>query len=133
MRFTISSHEHKELIDITDQVQKCITQSKVKEGICNVFVTHATAAVIINENYDPNICLDFIKAIDQAIPDHNNYLHDSVDNNAQAHIKAAIIGPSETIPVKGGQLVLGTWQSLMFVELDGPRKNRNIEVTVVSS
>ena len=133
MQFTVSSNQHKECIDITTQVQDCVSQSDVKDGICHVFVCHATAALIINENDDPNICTDFVKALDKAIPEHAGYLHDRVDNNAQAHILAAILGPSETIPVRDGHLVMGTWQSLMLVELDGARKNRKVEVTLVSS
>jgi len=133
MDFTIKTKEDIEIIDITDQVQACIDKSKVREGICQVFVRHATAAIIINENADPNICTDFIKALEKAIPKHNNYLHDKIDNNAGAHIKSALIGPSETIPIKNGALHLGTWQSIMLVELDGPRSTRNVSVVCLSA
>jgi secondary thiamine-phosphate synthase enzyme len=92
---------------------------------------HATAAIVISENADPNICVDFIKALDKAVPDHAGWLHDRIDNNAGAHIKSALLGPSETVPVENGDLLLGTWQSIMLVELDGPRSSRKIAVTVV--
>ncbi|MBW2990423.1 secondary thiamine-phosphate synthase enzyme YjbQ [Candidatus Woesearchaeota archaeon] len=131
MNFTISSTKKQELIDITDQVNELVIKSKVKNGICNVFVAHATAAIVINENYDPNVCTDFLNALNKAIPDNAGYLHDKVDGNAGAHIKAAILGPGETIPVENNKLKLGRWQNLMLVELDGPRSDRNVEVRVV--
>ena len=125
----ISTKAHNELIDITKEVEKIVSESKVKQGLCNVFVTHATAAILINENYDPNLRDDIIKALNQTIPERNNYKHDQIDNNAASHIKAAIIGPSETIPIKDNKLYLGTWQSIAFCEFDGPRTNRKIIVT----
>ncbi len=132
MKITISTSKKQELIDITDKVNELVKKSKVKEGICNVFVTHATAAIIINENYDPNVCIDFLNALNKAFPDHAGYLHDKVDNNAGAHIKAAVLGPSETIPIENGKLKLGRWQSIMVVELDGPRSNREVEVRILT-
>ena len=74
-----------------------------------------------------------IRALDQVIPDHDNWLHDRIDNNAQAHIKSALLGPAETIPISDGDVLLGTWQSIMLVELDGPRQQRKISVTCVPS
>jgi secondary thiamine-phosphate synthase enzyme len=91
-------------------------------------VTHATAAIVINENYDPNVCEDVLDALGKLIPE-GVWRHDRVDNNAAAHIKSAILGPGETIPVREGKLVLGTWQAIMLVELDGPR-DRRVVVTV---
>ncbi|HHI04055.1 MAG TPA: YjbQ family protein [Candidatus Woesearchaeota archaeon] len=125
----ISTKAHNELIDITKEVEKIVSESKVKQGLCNVFVTHATAAILINENYDPNVMEDIVNALNKIIPEHNNYKHDKIDNNAASHIKAAIIGPSETIPIKDNKLYLGTWQSIAFCEFDGPRTNRKIIVT----
>ena len=128
----ISTKAHNELIDITKEVEKIVSESKVKQGLCNVFVTHATAAILINENYDPNLRGDIIKALNQTIPERNNYKHDKIDNNAASHIKAAIIGPSETIPIKDNKLYLGTWQSIAFCEFDGPRSNRKIIITITN-
>jgi len=128
----ISTKAHNELIDITKEVEKIVSESKVKQGLCNVFVTHATAAILINENYDPNLRDDIIKALNQTIPERNNYKHDQIDNNAASHIKAAIIGPSETIPIKDNKLYLGTWQSIAFCEFDGPRSNRKIIITIIN-
>jgi len=128
----ISTKEHNELVDITKEVEKIVSESKVKQGLCNVFAAHATAAILINENYDPNVREDIINALNKIIPEHNNYKHDKIDNNAASHIKAAIIGPSETIPIKNNKLALGTWQSIAFFELDGPRSNRRVIITITN-
>ncbi|MBN2052142.1 YjbQ family protein [Candidatus Woesearchaeota archaeon] len=131
MNFIISTNKKQELIDITDQVNALVVKSRVKEGLCHVFVKHATAAVIINENDDPNICIDLINALNKAFPDNAGYLHDSIDGNAGAHIKAAVLGPSETVPVTNGRLDLGRWQAVMLVELDGPRQ-REVFVSILN-
>ena len=123
---SFESSSHTEAIDITSAVEEVVHKSDVVEGICQVFTPHATAAIILNESADPNIGTDLHNALRNAIPDHNNYLHDRIDNNAASHIKAAILGPSETLPVHQGKLVLGTWQAVMLVELDGPKKRRVI-------
>jgi secondary thiamine-phosphate synthase enzyme len=121
--------QHKyQMLDITAQVADIVHVAKLDEGICSVYVTHATAAVVINENDDPNVCLDVLDALDKLIP-AGRWRHDRVDGNAAAHIKAAVLGPGETIPVRGGRLLLGTWQAIMLVELDGPR-DRRIVVTL---
>jgi secondary thiamine-phosphate synthase enzyme len=117
-----------EMIDITDRVQRVVRESGVSEGICLVYVPHATAAVIINENADPNVCKDILDALGRLIPD-GTWLHDRIDNNASAHIKASVLGPSEAVPVRSGRLRLGTWQNIMLVEFDGPR-DRSVEVVV---
>ena len=126
--FHIRSQRKYEMIDITRQVSDIVQQAKLSEAICSVYVTHATAAIVINENDDPNVCLDVLDALDKLIPD-GVWRHDRVDGNAAAHIKSAILGPGETIPVRDGKLLLGTWQAIMLVELDGPRQRR-IVVTV---
>lgn len=128
--FYLSTKKKQELIDITDRVNSIIGKSKVDNGICNVFAAHATAAIIINENWDPNICLDLLDALNKNVPS-GIWRHDKIDGNADAHIKSAILGPSETMPIKNGELQLGKWQSIMMVELDGPRKDRKIIVTII--
>ena len=127
--FGISTSKKQELIDITGKINSIVTKSKIKQGLCNIFAAHATAAIIINENYDPNICLDLLNSLNKLIPS-GIWKHDKIDGNADSHIKAAILGPSETIPIKNGELQLGQWQSCMLAELDGPRQNRKIIVTV---
>jgi len=133
MKIIVSTNKKQDLIDITERVNDLVRKSGVEEGVCVVFVRHATAALIINENYDPHICIDFLNALNKAFPEHAGYLHDKVDNNAAAHIKAAILGPGETIIIEKGKLKLGTWQALMLVELDGPRSNREVEVRIIKT
>lgn len=127
---TLSTSKKQELIDITEKINSIIKKSKIKNGICNVFAAHATAAIIINENYDPNVCLDLLDALNKLIP-AGVWRHDRIDGNADAHIKSSILGPSETIPIKNNKLDLGQWQNAMFVELDGPRHNRKIIITIL--
>ena len=117
-----------ELIDITHLVEKAISDSKIKSGLCTIYVPHTTAAVTINENADPSVRRDIIAELNKVIPFDDNYSH--LEGNAAAHIKASIIGPSETILVNGGSLVLGTWQGIYFCEFDGPR-NRKVIIKIV--
>jgi secondary thiamine-phosphate synthase enzyme len=117
---TIHTRKTQEMIDITSQVGEVVRQAGVANGLCLVYVPHATAAIVINENADPNVCQDILDALTRMVPE-GAWRHDRVDNNAAAHIKATILGPSEAVPVQEGILRLGTWQSLMLVEFDGPR------------
>jgi secondary thiamine-phosphate synthase enzyme len=117
-----------QVIDITSQVAEIVENSGVSEGTCLVYVRHTTAAITINENADPNIGVDLIEALNRLIPE-GIWQHDKIDNNGAAHVKASLIGPSETIPVRDGKLLLGRWQAVMLVELDGPR-DRQVVVTV---
>ena len=117
-----------ELIDITHLVEKVISESKIKSGLCTIYVPHTTAAVTINENADPSVRSDIIKELNKIIPFDDNYSH--LEGNAAAHIKASMIGPSETILVDGGSLVLGTWQGIYFCEFDGPR-NRKVIIKII--
>jgi len=125
MELKIQTKNREEIIDLTQQVTDIIRQSKIKEGICYIFVPHATAAITINENYDPAVCEDFLNALRKIAP-KGIWKHDKVDGNADSHIKAAIIGPSESIPIKNSRLCLGKWQGIMFCEFDGPRERKII-------
>ena len=118
----------REMVDLTARVVEIVARSGLAEGLCSVYVPHATAAVVINENDDPNVCTDVLDALDRLIP-AGIWRHDRVDGNAASHIQATLLGPGETIPVKDGRLQLGTWQAVMLVELDGPRERR-VLVTV---
>jgi secondary thiamine-phosphate synthase enzyme len=124
----IRTRQKREMIDLTPQVARIVAEAGVDEGLCHVFVMHATAAIVINENDDPNVCVDTLDALDKLVP-AGVWRHDRVDGNAASHIQAAVLGPGETIPVRQGALVLGTWQAVMLVELDGPR-DRTVVVTV---
>ena len=128
----VSSDNHHQIIDVTDAVTAIVRDSGVTDGLCTVYIPHATAAITINENDDPNIGVDLLRALDEAVPQNNKWLHDRIDGNAAAHIKAAIVGPSETIPIADGRLTLGTWQNIFVCELDGPRRSRNVVVTILS-
>lgn len=124
----IRTTKKRELVDITSKVAAVVAESRLAEGLCNVYVAHATAAIVINENDDPNVCLDVLDALDRLIP-AGIWRHDRVDGNAASHIQAAILGPGETIPVRDGRLCLGRWQAIMLAELDGPR-DRRVVVTL---
>lgn len=126
--FSIKTSKRQELVDITDEVNSIVKNSKVKEGLAVVYTPHATAAITINENYDPNVCVDILNALTKLIP-AGVWKHDRVDSNADAHIKSAIVGPSEAIPIRNGKLTLGTWQALMLADFDGPR-NRKVIVSI---
>lgn len=120
---SFSSSKKQEIIDITPEIKEIVEKSDTKEGICVVYTPHATAAIILNENYDPNIMLDTLDALDNIIP-QGKWKHDKIDGNGAAHIKSSIIGPSESIIIRDGKLLLGQWQDIMLCDFDGPRQRR---------
>ncbi|MFA4910481.1 MAG: secondary thiamine-phosphate synthase enzyme YjbQ [Desulfobacteria bacterium] len=120
--FSVKTAQRTEMLDITRQIQKAVTESKVRDGICCVFVPHTTAAVTINENADPNVARDILMKLGKVIPPDDKYSH--TEGNSDAHIKTSLVGSSETIIVEDGKLVLGTWQSVFLCEFDGPRSRR---------
>lgn len=124
-----SSSKRIEIIDITTDINQILAGCKINEGIINIFAVHSTAGIVINEN-ESRLIGDFKNSLEKLIPENNNYGHDRIDNNADSHIRAFFIGSSETIPFSGKSLSLGTWQSVFFVELDGPR-NRKFVVTII--
>jgi secondary thiamine-phosphate synthase enzyme len=116
-------------VNLTQRVRAEVKASGIDNGLCNVFVPHTTAAVTINENTDPDVQTDILNALERAVPSTAQY-YKHEEGNAHAHAKAAVVGSSETIPVQGGKLQLGTWQSIYFCEFDGPR-NRKVVITVI--
>lgn len=116
----VSTGARTEFIDVTGKVQQVIKESGVKDGTCTVYVPHTTAAVTINENADPSVRRDILSSLNRLIPFDDNYSHS--EGNSAAHIKASIIGSSETIIVVDGRLALGTWQGIYYCEFDGPRR-----------
>jgi secondary thiamine-phosphate synthase enzyme len=108
---------------LTRQVADVVERAHVDEGLCTVFVPHATAAIVINENADRGFRQDLVHALAKLFPD-GVWEHDKVDDNGAAHLKAALLGPSETIPIRGGRLLLGAWQGIALVECDGPRERQ---------
>jgi secondary thiamine-phosphate synthase enzyme len=119
---TIKTNTRAQILDITAQVQKVVSESGITEGLCCVFIPHTTAGVTINENADPSVRQDIIMELNKVIPFDDNYSH--LEGNSAAHIKASIIGPSVNIPVKNNNLLLGTWQGICFCEFDGPRTRK---------
>lgn len=126
----IKTAKKEEIVDITSEVQKVVEKSKIKEGLCLVYAKHATAAIIINENADLGVCEDIISSLKKIVPEHANYKHDCIDNNASSHIKSSLVGPGKVIPVKNNHLELGRWQGIALAEFDGPRE-RQIIVQII--
>jgi secondary thiamine-phosphate synthase enzyme len=119
------------LVDITDRVKGAVSNSGIRNGIVTVYVQGATAAVMIQENWDESVQTDVVNFLGQIIP-HGVWLHDRQDGNGDAHLKAGLVGPSETIPVIDGGLGLSTWQNIFLCEFDGPRSDRRVVCTVIS-
>ncbi len=128
----ISTNKHNGLYDITDKVKKVIGASGVSTGIASIYVQGATAAIMIQENWDDSVQNDVITLLKKLIPS-GVWEHDAQDNNGDSHLKAGLIGPSETIPIVDGKLGLSTWQNIFVCEFDGPRNIRNIVVTVLQT
>jgi secondary thiamine-phosphate synthase enzyme len=125
---SVKTSKRVELLDITHLIEKVISESGIKSGLCTLFVPHTTAAVTINENADPSVKSDIVNELNKVIPFDDNYSH--LEGNAAAHIKSSLFGASETIMVDGGRLLLGTWQGICFCEFDGPR-SRKLMVKIV--
>ncbi|MEJ2108411.1 MAG: secondary thiamine-phosphate synthase enzyme YjbQ [Acidobacteriota bacterium] len=121
--FSIRTLQHGQFLDITDKIQSCVDEMKLQDGLVTVFVPHTTAGVTINENADPDVIADILKALEDAVPWKAGYRH--LEGNAAAHVKASLMGSSVQLIVEGGRLQLGTWQSVFFCEFDGPR-SRNV-------
>jgi len=129
-KLMINSSKRTEIMDITSKVQLVIDKSQIQNGIINIFSKHSTSAIVVNEN-ERGLLSDFEKILENLIPVHNSYKHDIIDNNADSHLKSFFIGSSESIPINDKKLAIGTWQSIFFIELDGPRNNRTIELTIM--
>ena len=109
-------------VDITARVRQIVRESGIEEGLCVVYCPHTTAAITINENADPDVVRDLKLALADIFPDRRDFKH--AEGNSAAHLKSSAIGASETIPVAGGTMALGTWQGIYFCEFDGPRTRR---------
>jgi len=120
--FTVRTKSRNETVNIDREVMAAIKESGVKNGTCTVFIPHTTAAVTINENADPAVQRDILTKLSSLIPQSEGYAH--MEGNSDAHIKASLVGSSETLIISGGRPMLGTWQSVFFCEFDGPRTRR---------
>jgi len=130
MQFTIQTTRKDEVIDITDDVERVLSQQNAKSGMCLIFVQHTTAC-ITTADLDPGTDLDLLDALRGVLPDIT-YRHPHDPSHAPDHILSSIIGPSVTVPFENGQLQLGVWQRVILIELDGPRR-RNISITIIPS
>ncbi|MEK6744797.1 MAG: secondary thiamine-phosphate synthase enzyme YjbQ [Nitrospirota bacterium] len=118
----VKTNAKTELVDITQGVQRLVTESGIRSGLCYVYVPHTTSGITINENTDPNVGRDILKELNKVIPFDDNYGHH--EGNSAAHIKSTIVGVSKAVMVDEGRLALGTWQSIFYCEFDGPRDRR---------
>ena len=132
---TVTSAREGDIIDITPQVEKAVTESRIKTGLVHLFVQHSTAALTTIE-YEPGVLADLKRALSVLAPDDEDYAHNSRwgDGNGRSHVKAALVGPSITVPVENGQLMCGTWQQLVLLELDvNAGRKRTVVCTVTGS
>ena len=125
--FKIDTNKNFEIIDITSKINDLLD---INEGIVSIFSRHSTSAIVVNEN-ESGLLSDLEFTLDNLITDKYSYSHDRIDNNARSHLKSFLLSSSESLPVKNGKLDLGTWQSVFFIELDGPRRARTVTLTMV--
>jgi len=123
----IQTHHHTEFLNIDAEIQRLIHDSNIKNGVAQIFIPHTTAGITINENADPDVTADMEKILDRIVPWTADYAH--AEGNSAAHVKASMMGFSETVFIKNGQLAFGTWQSVYLCEFDGPR-NRKLWVRI---
>ena len=127
----VKSRRRIELIDISTEVQRVLSESGVENGICYLYVPHTTAAITINEAADPSVASDIERTLAKIVPEGDrSYRH--TEGNSDAHIKSSMIGISEKVFVERGNLVLGTWQGIFFCEFDGPRIRR-VLIKIIST
>ena len=125
---SVKTSSHTQFIDITSKVSEVLQKTGIKDGLCTVFTPHTTAGITINENADPDVPRDIIKEMEKVVPLNDGYAH--IEGNSAAHIKSSLFGCSETVIIRNGSLMLGTWQSVFFCEFDGPR-NRKVWVEII--
>ncbi|TVQ94347.1 MAG: YjbQ family protein [Bacteroidetes bacterium] len=125
----IPTHTREGLYDITREVEKIVSAAGIRTGMVNVYVRGATAAIMIQENWDESVQTDVVHLLRKLIP-QGVWLHDAQDGNGDSHLKAGIVGPQETIPIMSGKMALSTWQNIFLCEFDGPRDRREVVVTL---
>ena len=128
---SISTSTRETLLDITPLVERVVIDSGIKNGIVSIYAQGATAAIMIQENWDESVQTDVIHLLQKVIP-KGVWMHDAQDGNGDAHLKSGLVGPSEVIPLVDGKLGLSTWQNIFFCEFDGPRKQRQVLCTVIA-
>jgi secondary thiamine-phosphate synthase enzyme len=125
--FTVTTTNKNDDVNITQHVNNQIT---IDNGVCHITAKHTSCAITVNEGTDPAVLNDIHDRLDDLVPPRHNYDHDRVDGNADAHIKATLVGCTATLPVRDGELDLGTWQSVFLLEFDGGRQ-RTVQVTTI--
>ncbi len=130
MELTVETRSRTELVDITAAVERQVRTSGVRTGLCLVFVPHTTAGVTINESADPSVRADLIKALEVMVPEDAGYRH--AEGNSPAHVKASLMGASQTVAIVDGAPALGTWQGIFLCEFDGPRRRR-VQLRILDS
>jgi len=128
----VPTHQREALVDITGAVERTVRNCGVQDGLAALYVQGATAAIMIQENWDDSVPRDAVRLLQQLIP-RGAWEHDAQDGNGDAHLKAGLVGPSESIPLIGGRLGLSTWQGIFLCEFDGPRRERRIICTVLEA
>ena len=128
--FSVSSSQREELVDITVQVQEVVAHSRVDNGLVVLYVQGATAALMIQENWDDSVQTDVVNLLRKLIP-RGVWLHDQQDGNGDSHLKAGLVGPSESVPIIDGRLGLSRWQNIFLCDFDGPRAERQIVCTII--
>ena len=126
-KLILNTNKHFEIIDITSKINEEID---IDGGIVNIFSKHSTSAIVVNEN-ERGLLEDLKLLLNDLVSDKYSWQHDRIDNNAKSHLKSFLLSSSETIPISNGKLDLGTWQSVFFIELDGPRKNRTVDLSFI--
>jgi len=124
----IATDSKEQFVDLTSRVKELVKKSGVKDGIVHVYCPHTTAAIVVQENTDPALRKDILDALDRAVPPGLKYGHN--EPNAPAHIRAALLGTSALVNLDGGKLLLGPWQAIYLLELDGPRR-RTVQVKLL--
>ena len=127
---SVPTLQREELVDITKQVQEAVAHSKVENGLIVLYVQGATAALMIQENWDESVQTDVVNLLQKLIP-RGVWLHDQQDGNGDSHLKAGLVGPSESIPIIDGKLGLSRWQNIFLCEFDGPRAERKVVCTII--
>ncbi|MFH1645218.1 MAG: secondary thiamine-phosphate synthase enzyme YjbQ [Candidatus Omnitrophota bacterium] len=128
--FSVQTNKTSELVDVTSQVRKIVSESGIDDGICVVYIPHTTACVCINENADPCVKSDISRTLEKLIPRDSAYTH--CEGNSDAHIKSSIIGSSRVVFIESNKLCLGRWQGIYLCEFDGPRMRR-VKVKIIGS
>ena len=124
----VATARRTQLLEITTQVAKVITDSGVASGLCHLYVPHTTAGITVNENADPDVARDIEATLDRLAPRNAGYSH--AEGNADSHVKSVLVGVSASVPIENGRLALGTWQGIFFCEFDGPRR-RQVRLRII--